>query len=103
MNTKRLDVLKVTEKIEDHIREKYPEILGAARDRRLSANFNMFAMCSIHGETSQAQQCWELIKKYRNQSLFDSKVRSKNKIGILLSYLGKNVFSSISKIIYKNN
>ena len=98
---KRLDVLKVTEELENYIETKYPHILPAAKDRRLSANFNMFALCSIHGEKDNAGKCWEIIKKYRKSSFFNSKVRFKNKAGITLSYFGRPIFQTFSKIIYK--
>lgn len=97
---RRLDVLTVTENIENYISEKYPDLLPAAKDRRLSANFNMFALCNINGEKENANMCWKHIKKNRKPALFNSNVRFKNKAGVLLSYLGKNMFYSISKIIY---
>lgn len=97
----RLDVLKVTEHLENYIRENYPDILPAAKDRRLSANFNMYALCSIHGDSENAAKCWEHIRKNRRQSLFNPKVRGKNKAGILLSYLGKHIFNLAARKIYK--
>ncbi|MCH5234643.1 MAG: glycosyltransferase family 2 protein [Muribaculaceae bacterium] len=98
--SQRLDVLKVTENLENYISEVYPGLLPAAKDRRLSANFNMFALCSINGDHQNAKKCWEHIKKNRNQSLFNSKVRFKNKAGILLSYFGKNIFSITARRFY---
>lgn len=97
----RLDVLKVTENLETYIQTNYPDLLPAAKDRRLSANFNMYALCSIHGDKENAQKCWEHIKQNRRQSLFNPKVRSKNKAGILLSYFGKNIFNIAARRIYK--
>lgn len=96
----RLDVLKVTEKIENYITEQYPDLINAAKNRRLSANFNMFALCSKHGEYAQARNCWEVIKAHRKSSLFNRNVRIKNKGGILLSYLGRNIFSIIARRVY---
>ncbi|MCH5238828.1 MAG: glycosyltransferase family 2 protein [Muribaculaceae bacterium] len=96
----RLDVLKVTENIENYIAEKYPDILPAAKDRRLSANFNMFALCEINNDKENADRCWKLIKKNRKESLLNPKVRFKNKSGIILSYFGKNVFKFFSRIVY---
>lgn len=97
----RLDVLKVTENLENYIREKYPHLISSARDRRLSANFNMYALCSINGDKTNAIKCWNQIKQYRRESLFNSKVRIKNKTGILLSYLGKNMFKMIARRVYR--
>ena len=99
--SKRLDVLKVTENIEIYIEEKYPDLLPSANDRRLSANFNMFALCSINGDKDNASQCWKQIQKSRNKSLFNSKVRLKNKAGILLSYFGRHIFNFAARKIYK--
>lgn len=97
----RLNVLAVTEDIENYIAEKYPHLLDAARDRRLSANFNMFALCSIHGDNENAEKCWEHIKKNRLKSLLQPRVRLKNKAGVLLSYFGKKIFRFSSRIVYK--
>lgn len=97
----RLDVLRITENIENFIAEKYPALMPAAKDRRLSANFNMFALCSLHGDKENAEKCWNHIKANRKPSLFNPHVRLKNKAGILLSYLGKNIFSFTSRRFYK--
>lgn len=98
---KRLDVLKVTENIENYISERYPALSPAAKDRRLSANFNMFALCSIHGDHINASKCWEYIKHNRKRSLYNPNVRLKNKTGIILSYLGKQIFKLVAKGVYK--
>lgn len=99
-NPKRLDVLNVTENIENYFIGN-DNLLKPARDRRLSANFNMFSLCSLNGDKENADKCWEIIKKYRRQSLTDPKVRIKNKAGILLSFLGKNLFKLVSRKVYK--
>ena len=100
-DSRRLDVLKVTENMEHYIGEHYPGLLRAARDRRLSANFNMFALCSKHGDNENAMKCWDNIKYYRMSSFFNPKVRIKNKGGILLSYLGRRLFKMVAKRVYK--
>ena len=99
----RLDVLRVTENIENYISEKYPDLRLSAKDRRLSANFNMFALCSIHGENEKSIQCWNHIKENRFQSLMNSNVRLKNKAGIVLSYFGKYIFNVAARRIYKTS
>ncbi|MCH5228390.1 MAG: glycosyltransferase family 2 protein [Muribaculaceae bacterium] len=98
----RLDVLKVTEKIENHMHENHPDLINAAIDRRLSANFNMFSLCSVHHDHDNVLKCWEIIKKHRKKSLFNPKVRIKNKIGILISYGGRYLFKTVAKRIYRN-
>lgn len=99
--TKRLDVLQVTKNIENYISEKYPDLLPSAQDRRLSANFNMFALCSIHNERDSALECWNYIKENRNKSLLNTKVRIKNKAGIILSYFGRHIFNFAARRVYK--
>ena len=101
-NKRRLDVLKVTEQIEKYMSTHHPELIEAAIDRRLSANFNIFALALINNERPLANQCWDYIKANRYRSLFNIKVRLKNKIGILFSLLGKNIFSKISFSYYRN-
>ena len=99
-DNKRLDVLKVTENLENYISENYPGLLPAARDRRLSANFNMFALCTLSGDKETALKCWEKVKNYRRESLFNPYVRIKNKGGILLSYLGHHIFKIFVRRVY---
>lgn len=100
---KRIDVLEITAEIE-RLCAGDPELLRAARDRRLSANFNIYGLLSVHdreGRYSEIRdRCWQLIKDYRLDSLRNPRVRLKNKLGILVSYLGKAVMAHISKIVY---
>ena len=101
----RLDVLKVTARIEDYMASSLPALTGAARDRRLSACFNMYCLLAIHdrggryGDT--AAECWLIIRSYRRRSLLDPRVRLKNKVGILLSYLGQRIVRAASRFVYK--
>lgn len=96
-NDRRLDVLRVTSTLEDYMAANYPALLPAARDRRLSANFNIFIECMRHGRRDIADDCWKLIRRYRLGSLRDRRVRPKNKAGILLSFLGRRAFTTISR------
>lgn len=96
---KRLDVLDVVDRIEDYIAGNLPALLPAARDRKLSANFNMFILAGANGRYDVADRCWKVIREYRFGSLTDSRVRLKNKAGILLSYLGRRVFTLIGKVL----
>lgn len=96
-NDRRLDVLDVTLRLEKFMAAGYPQLLAAARDRRLSANFNMFLLASQNNLDDVAASCWSIIKKYRNTSLLDKKVRFKNKAGIILSYFGPTVLKKIAK------
>lgn len=101
----RFDVLDVTRRIEEYMTERHPELLAAARDRRLSANFNMFGLisaCDSEGRyKAKADECYELIKTYRRESLLNPHVRLKNKIGIAVSYFGRRALASLSKLHYR--
>lgn len=81
----RLDVLTVTDRIEKYIGENIPELLPAARDRKFSANFNIFILAVLNRQDEAARRCWSVIRKYRWRALTDPKVRFKNKAGALLS------------------
>lgn len=100
----RLDVLKVTSRLEDFMAVSYPSLLPAARDRRLSACFNMYCLLAIHDRAGEhahvSRECWELIKHYRQESLKNPRVRLKNKLGIIISYLGERVLKAVAPLVY---
>lgn len=95
----RLDVLKVTEDIERRCSGN-PALAVAARDRRFAANFNMLALAALAGHPA-AESCWRQVKAYRREVLANPKTRLKNKLGALLSLLGRSATESILKIAYK--
>lgn len=86
----RLDVLDVTDRIEEHMSHRSPALLRAAQDRRFAAHFNMLVEMTRHGIDNPAQKkrCLNVIKEQRLKELMDGKVRLKNKIGALISYIG---------------
>ena len=91
----RLDVLKVTEGVERYVSAHAPELLPAAADRRLSANFNIFGLACKHGDNAVADRCWQIIRRYRAASLFGRHVRLKNRAGAFLSYLGRPLLARV--------
>lgn len=102
---RRLDVLDVTERIEAFVGARFPRLLPAARDRRLSAAFNMFGLIAVNdsdGRHAQASaECWSLIRRYRRGSLFNRRVRLKNKAGIIISYFGPAVLRLFVRKFYE--
>lgn len=100
---RRLDVLRVTARVEELL-EGDEELQRAARDRRLSACFNIYGLLAVHdrdGRYSDVScRCWTLIKDYRRDSLFNPRVRLKNKLGILVSYMGRRVFGRLAGMVY---
>lgn len=104
---RRFDVLDVTRRIEEYVAANYPHLLPAAHDRRLSAAFNMFGLIAAYDKagvySAVADKCWELINRYRRESLFNPRVRLKNKAGIMLSFFGNRVLAFVSGIVYGNS
>lgn len=98
---RRLDVLKVVSRIETYMAANHPELLLAAHDRALSAYFNIFWLSLRHNAnmTAVRDECWRQIKVRRRESLTNPKVRLKNKAAVILSYLGRNFFSFICRIV----
>lgn len=93
----RADVLDVTQRLVDSFAGE-PALHRAALDRQLSANFNILALIEANragikeGEKEEvgriALSCWQKIKELRGKSLRNPHVRLKNKLGIIVSYLG---------------
>ncbi|MDE6540599.1 MAG: glycosyltransferase [Muribaculaceae bacterium] len=99
-NPKRRDVLEVTSRIEEHY-ARNPRLLAAARDRRMSAAFNIFVLNEKQGrgcDPALSRSCYEIIKNRRAGSLFNRHVRLKNKLGALASYLGPRFISMLAKL-----
>ena len=97
-NEHRTDVLTVMAKMEAYMAKRHPQLLKAARDRRLSANFNIFLLATANGQKEIADRCWKMICALRGASLFNPKVRFKNHVGCLVSYLGRGVMNAIGRI-----
>lgn len=104
---RRADVLDVTDNMVEYFNEsgKFPnkELFRAARDRHMSAHFNIFGLMAANGykDKDLEARCWGVIKSERFSSLTNPNVRLKNKLGALLSYFGKPVLRLFSKIIYR--
>ena len=104
----RLDVLKVTEQLEAWGESRSPEIHRAVRDRRISANFNIFMLSELaarRGDITRRQArdiqagCYAQIRRLRRNSIFNSKSRPKNRIGALISLLGPGVLRKIAPLV----
>ena len=59
--------------------------------KKKSASANADADRENPCDSSLAERCWQIIKQHRGKLLFNPKMRMKNKSGILLSYLGKQL------------
>lgn len=98
---RRLDALRATSMIVEWAARNRPGLLNAALDRQLSANFNMFALMARNGlgDSPDASRCWRTISQLRSGSLANPKVRLKNKLGIMASYLGRRPFQMICRAV----
>lgn len=104
----RLDVLTVTEQLEAWGQSRSPEILRAMRDRRMSANFNIFMLSELaarRGDITRQQArdiqagCYARIRRLRRNSIFNSKSRIKNRIGAGISLLGPGILRKIAPLV----
>lgn len=99
---KRFDALKAADSVVDTcLATGNADLIKAAYDRKLSANFNIFLLLSGKAPYKHlCDQCWREIKLLRKSSVLNPKVRIKNKAGILMSYLGPQVLSYINEQLH---
>lgn len=97
----RLLVLAVTNRMDRYFQDE-PRLLKAARDRKFAAHFNMFAITRGREEYALAHsQCWNLIKQYRFEVLFNPKTRLKNRLGAAISCAGKRFTEFVISFFYR--
>lgn len=104
---RRLAVLKVADDLCDYFARERPSLCGAARSRRLSASFNMLGLAAgalrvpdvspadaaIYREA--CDDCLRYIRRHRGACLRDPRLRAKNRLGLLLSYLPAPILTRI--------
>ena len=91
-------MLAVTAQIEQYVAAEAPTLLPAARDRRLSANFNMYVLAARRGDSAVMRDTWLQIRRLRRDSMLNSRVRLKNKLACLASYAGRACFRLLSRL-----
>ena len=95
---KRADVIKIGEELEQYTLLHDSQYTDAARSRLLSAYFNILLL-SQQDKTSDLKSlqnhCWQGIKRLRGKCLFNPQVRTKNKLGIIASWLGRRFLCNI--------
>lgn len=96
----RTDALWAGEELLATCRRECREALDAARSRRFSAYYNIYALAENAGDNALAQRCMALIKKERRHILADRHVRFKNKAGALLSYLPRSLRRMACRFMY---
>lgn len=84
--------LVVMDRVQTWIEEYDKTLLPAVCSRRMSMAFNILRILSKIGVEKNkplAEKCWQVVKKDRWECLKNSQMRIKNKLGILLSFFGK--------------
>lgn len=96
----RLDVLDVTDRMAEYFKGRDVKLQNAAADRRFSAHYNMLIEMYKNGVNLPHQEvrCWETIKQQRYNEIIDRNVRLKNKLGAMVSYLGKPAIRLLCKL-----
>lgn len=99
---RRFDSLTVTENMESRSAGD-AELLRAARERTMSAAFNILWLLTVNPVRRQAYQamadrCREVIRERRWSSLTNSRVRPKNRAAALLSYLGRGITDMVLRL-----
>ena len=95
---RRADVLTICEELEHLMLTDDRQYLKAVRSRLLSAYFNILLLShqDKSGKHEDLQdRCWSGIQRLRFCCLFDKNVRLKNKVGIMVSLLGRSFLCSL--------
>lgn len=99
---RRLDVLDVTDRIEKYMESHDKTLLPAARDRRLSAAFNILLLYASAPERDREveQRCIDIIRCRRYETLKNNEVRFKNRLASLFSYaIPSSLLPSVLRMI----
>lgn len=96
----RMDALWAAENILSYVRVAFPRATKAAYARLYSANYNVLGLAAKAGEMPLARECYEHVRRFRMDMLRDPEVRLKNKIGALLTFLGRRATFAVAKRMY---
>lgn len=91
----RLDAMNISDKILEDVSRYDPKHISGAKNLRLSAYFTSYFIASILDDREKADRAWSVIRQERREAITDKNVRLKNKVGVLLSYLGRPLMTAI--------
>lgn len=103
---KRCDVLDVVDDLVRYMQQYHPSLVVAAQSRKFSANMNILCLMLGNGIRYEnvIARCWGNIKELRASMIFYPRVRMKNKMGALLSYIGLDLMLLLfAKLKIKTN
>lgn len=97
-NFGRLDALWATGRLRAWFQSKSPRLARAARDREMSAAFNMLGLLEVHRKgmepadraraSEEMSRCWSIIRGQRLESALNGRARLRNRLGALTALLG---------------
>ena len=90
---KRAQVLEHLDCIEKKAQREAPQLLPAVRSRKLSACFNMLRIMDAHDRQwiPIKNESFACIRQLRGEALSNPRVRARNKIACLISFLGLRI------------
>lgn len=96
-NPRRLDALEWANKIEKFCIGKYPAIIGAAYCRTFNVAVHLILDLPNSGEIHDLyfDRIWSEVKRMRIKTLFDKKVRLREKVAAILSFGGEKTLKII--------
>lgn len=97
----RCHAVEAVRAIAEAIPAEWTDCADAAVSRMFSAAFNLFAYASRKKLAGEADRTWDIVRKLRRRILTDSRARAKNRIGALISYLGRPVSELLCSWIYR--
>lgn len=91
-------VLDVTDAIERRYADR-PHLRRAARDRRLSASFNLLMLLLKNGmgNSAEARRCFGTIRQLRLPALLNPRTRMRNRLGALASFGGPKFLDALNR------
>ena len=96
-NPKRLDALEWTNSIESFCKEKYPRIMGAAYCRTLNVAVHLILDLPNQGNIHDKyfDRIWKEVKRTRIKTIFDKKVRNREKAAAIISFGGEKILKTV--------
>lgn len=98
---KRLHATVAADMVLNTVRKHFPSLEAAAQSRRFSAYYNIFALAWHNGLQEHALALWPTIAGMRKEILLNKKIRAKNRLGALISFLGPRTAASIANLLYR--
>lgn len=97
-NKRKADYLKFAEEIYEKVSNEYISLIPAAASRCVSVASQLMSQAVEYGDDDDAKIYYKKICQYRKGLLCNKHVRFKNRVAVVLSYLGYTAFSHALKL-----